>query len=457
MKWLLSGLFSICFVIQSAHADEITRLSIYVPGSKGGGFDKAAIAIRDTLIAENLVENVELLHSPGAGGLISLASFVRANHSGATSVFLGGRSNIGASVFNRSDVTLIDTKPIAGLIGSNIIIAVSSASSIQDLSDLISVYRSNPEAVKWVGGSMGSQDELLLLEISQSLGINRREIVYQSIPGGGSDIITEVIESRADILISSYEEIKDAISSGELRVVSAMPEIANLSYKTAGFGKYNIELAGNDWKGIFASNSMSEDEIEEIEALFSKMVGTEMWKTKLSENRWDNLYQPSENFNSFVQNEMKLITEFRTNYVNNPPETDRVSGILVDQFRWLIIALALVILLLGFLCLQRLIGKRRERELEKSLISAEEELERKLDSARNHIDERFEQWRLTESEHEIGWLLLKGLSFKEIAEARGTSERTVRQQARSVYAKSGLSSRSDLSAFFLEDFVFGHN
>jgi len=35
-------------------------------------------------------------------------------------------------------------------------------------------------------------------------------------------------------------------------------------------------------------------------------------------------------------------------------------------------------------------------------------------------------------------LLLKGLSLKEIATVRGTGERTVREQARAVYRKAGL-------------------
>lgn len=47
-------------------------------------------------------------------------------------------------------------------------------------------------------------------------------------------------------------------------------------------------------------------------------------------------------------------------------------------------------------------------------------------------------------------LLLRGLSHKEVAQQRGTSEGTVRQQALSVYRKSGLGGRSALAAFFLQ-------
>ena len=47
--------------------------------------------------------------------------------------------------------------------------------------------------------------------------------------------------------------------------------------------------------------------------------------------------------------------------------------------------------------------------------------------------------------------MLKGLSHKEIAKLRNSSAVTVRQQAAAVYAKSGLSSRAELAAYFLED------
>jgi len=69
------------------------------------------------------------------------------------------------------------------------------------------------------------------------------------------------------------------------------------------------------------------------------------------------------------------------------------------------------------------------------------------------IDRQLEEWRLTPSEKEVAFLLLKGLSLKEAAGVRGTSERTVRQQALAVYAKAGVAGRAELAAFFLEDLL----
>ena len=67
------------------------------------------------------------------------------------------------------------------------------------------------------------------------------------------------------------------------------------------------------------------------------------------------------------------------------------------------------------------------------------------------IDNQFEKWSFSAAEKDIGLLILKGLSHKEIANLRGTAEKTVRQQAGAIYAKAGLEGKAQLSAFFLDD------
>lgn len=69
------------------------------------------------------------------------------------------------------------------------------------------------------------------------------------------------------------------------------------------------------------------------------------------------------------------------------------------------------------------------------------------------IEVQFSRWNLTEAEREVALLLLKGLTHKEAATVRAVSERTVREQARSIYTKAGLTGRAALSAFFLEDLL----
>lgn len=76
-----------------------------------------------------------------------------------------------------------------------------------------------------------------------------------------------------------------------------------------------------------------------------------------------------------------------------------------------------------------------------------------VDGLAHSIDQQLTKWNLSVAEKEVAFLLLKGLSLKEIAELRNTSEKTARTQSMAVYAKAGIGGRSELSAFFLEDLL----
>lgn len=94
--------------------------------------------------------------------------------------------------------------------------------------------------------------------------------------------------------------------------------------------------------------------------------------------------------------------------------------------------------------------------LEKAQVEAQRWREESRELIRGlgvEIQRQFVRWGLTHAESEVGLLILKGFSHQEIANLRGASERTVREQARTLYRKAGLASRSELSAFFLEDLL----
>jgi DNA-binding CsgD family transcriptional regulator len=105
-------------------------------------------------------------------------------------------------------------------------------------------------------------------------------------------------------------------------------------------------------------------------------------------------------------------------------------------------------------------ARRAAGQLSIDLEAARREAERFRDEARAHllglgeaIDRQFTRWALSPAEREVGLLLLKGLSHREVAAARTTSESTIRQQALAIYRKAGLRNRSELSSFFLEDLL----
>jgi len=76
-----------------------------------------------------------------------------------------------------------------------------------------------------------------------------------------------------------------------------------------------------------------------------------------------------------------------------------------------------------------------------------------LAGLKGEMDKQFQVWGMTAAEREVGLLILKGLSHKEIAALRATSDATVRQQAQSIYRKASLPGKTAFSAYFLEDLL----
>jgi DNA-binding CsgD family transcriptional regulator len=113
------------------------------------------------------------------------------------------------------------------------------------------------------------------------------------------------------------------------------------------------------------------------------------------------------------------------------------------------------------LLLQRLQAQHEEqlallRDLDIARAEGEEwrsRVQSHLAGLKGAMDQQFQTWGMTSAEREVGLLILKGLSHKEIAALRATTDATVRQQAQAIYRKAGLPGKTAFSAYFLEDLL----
>jgi DNA-binding CsgD family transcriptional regulator len=96
---------------------------------------------------------------------------------------------------------------------------------------------------------------------------------------------------------------------------------------------------------------------------------------------------------------------------------------------------------------------RLVRSLGDGLQKEREKVSRLSGELMARIQQQFGEWKLSRSEQEVGLLLIRGFSMKEIAEIRGVKEKTARHQAASLYAKAGVANRSELASHFIEDLL----
>jgi putative tricarboxylic transport membrane protein len=447
--------------IALARLDEIT---IVVPGAENGGFDRTAVSIKRALMKEGLVKDVELIRSPGAGGVVGLAQFVGQRADGKNArLIIGGQSILGSARFNRSKISLRDVVPIARMNAIALVLVVRADSPIRSWQDLSDVTRSKVDAVRWIGGSEGSVDAQLLTIIANQLRIPRNDIAYSAIPGGGDVLIEKILDGSHTVGISSYEELADNLANGKLRAIAVSSGFPVRRLATPTLKQQGLDVSFSDWKGIFTSPGTSAEEQRKLIVLFTKLADSNSWKEELHARGWNENFLAGPAFGAFVEIENKKLGEQIDQSTSQGNAAENIASILSGPYRYAVaIALSaslVVAVLFVFNLVNRRSSSRREESLKTALDQKEVALAEMINSGSgknladvtNHIEAEFSRWSLSDTERDIAWLILKGFSFLEIAQMRNRSERTIRQQAGAIYAKSGLRSRAELSAFFLED------
>ena len=141
---------------------------------------------------------------------------------------------------------------------------------------------------------------------------------------------------------------------------------------------------------------------------------------------------------------------------------DLKQGVPFSHIAEELVFLALLIVGVVGTIVQLRAALRRMRELQRDLSVTREDAERWRSEAEalarrvgGAVDEHFSEWGLTSAEKEIALLVLRGLSYKEVAGVRGTAERTVRHQALAIYRKAGVAGRAEMAAVFLSDVLAG--
>lgn len=115
----------------------------------------------------------------------------------------------------------------------------------------------------------------------------------------------------------------------------------------------------------------------------------------------------------------------------------------------------IVVELVVFLAVSAVLGREllHVRQLNRDIVMEKSKTARLAGEMLSVMNRQFKVWGLSGSEAEIALLLIKGLSMKEIAEARNVKDKTVRTQAASIYMKTGHSGRHELAAYFIEDLM----
>lgn len=293
------------FSIQSASGgtDVRSNLTLIAPAAAGGGWDTFQRELQQAMRTNNLVNNIQVVNIPGAGGTIGIGSVSQLPE--ANNLMVGGTGQIAAHIQFDTPSELQDLAPVARVLEEYDIVVVPADSPYQSMDELVEAWAQDPRSIPWTGG--GSFDQLVMTEIALAAGIDPAQTTYIPSDGGG-EAIQALLNGTAGASAGGFADIYPQVEAGRLRVLGVAAEerlpgaddIPTLTEQG-----YDVTLT--NWRALFAPPAATEQEIDQLQELVAEAVATPEWQATVQRNYWREAPLQDEEFERFIDTETERI------------------------------------------------------------------------------------------------------------------------------------------------------
>lgn len=286
-------------------------LTLIAPAAPGGGWDGLARTMQQVLREEGIVNSVQVVNIPGAGGTIGLASLADRSGDGQT-LMITGLVMSGAIQTNDSRTTFDDVTPLAKLTEDYEVLVVPKDSPYDDLKSFMAAWKQDPGGTAVGGGSLGGTDQMVAGLLAESGGVDPGQINYIAYPGGG-EALASLLSGTVDAGVSGYGEFADQIESGQLRAlgVSAEEPVDGIDAPTFEEAGYDGATMPN-WRGVLAPDGLDPAERETLEEILTELQQSQGWADALERNQWSDSYLTGDELDQYIDEENKTVTDVLT-------------------------------------------------------------------------------------------------------------------------------------------------
>lgn len=287
----------------AAGQDIHASMTLIAPAAAGGGWDTVAREMQQAMKANGLVNNVQVVNMPGAGGTIALSNLSMLEGQ-ANNIMVGGTGQLAATIQYGSSATLDDVTALAVLFEEYDVIVVPADSPYETLDDLIEEWQADPKAMPWTGG--GSFDQLVVTDLALNAGIDPVDVTYISSDGGG-EAIQALLNGTAAAASGGYPDNIDQIESGRLRALAPIaPEpVDGIDIPTAREQGFDVTLA--NWRMLAAPAGLEDDEVEQLDGLIAETIATDEWRDAVERYHWTENFISGKDLQPFLDEERERI------------------------------------------------------------------------------------------------------------------------------------------------------
>ena len=292
--------------IDSAHAQSIDLLKLFVPAAPGGGWDQTARTIEQVLRATGAVKGVQITNVAGAGGAVGLPQFLNQWKGQGNALMVAGMVMVGAIIANKSPVRLAQATPIARLTGEFLALVVPAQSPFKSAKDFAAALKADPAKVPVAGGSAGGSDHILLGMIAKALGVAPSKVSYVAFAGGGP-ATAALLGNQVAAGISGYGEFAEQVKANKLRVLAISADKRQQDIAAPTLKEEGIDVELFNWRGVFAPPGVNDTQRKAMIALMERMTATPQWAEACKMREWTQITLLGDEYKAFLESETARI------------------------------------------------------------------------------------------------------------------------------------------------------
>lgn len=295
----------------AANAQEeqvLEQLHFVVPGGAGGGWDGTARGTGEALTKSGLVGNASYENMSGGGGGKAIGYMIENAASLDNTLMVNSTPIVIRSLTGVFPQSFRDLTLVAGTIGDYAALVVPADSEITDMEGLLASYAEQGPDFAIGGGSVpGGMDHLVAAMVMQAAGEDPIALNYIPYDAGG-EAMAGLLSGEIDALSTGFSEAIALAEQGEVRVLGvSAPDRVPAYDSAATFAEQGIDTTFVNWRGFFAAPGTSDEKVAEYISALEKMYDTEAWEEVRARNGWVNIWNPGDDFRSFLEAQEKEI------------------------------------------------------------------------------------------------------------------------------------------------------
>ncbi|MEM6972941.1 MAG: tripartite tricarboxylate transporter substrate-binding protein [Pseudomonadota bacterium] len=289
-------------------ADQVVdEVHFLIPGGAGGGWDGTARGTGEALTGAGIVGTASFENMSGGGGGKAIGFLIENADSSHNTLMVNSTPIVIRSLTGVFPQSFRDLTLVAGTIGDYAAIVVDSDSPLNSMGDLLGAFQADPNDTAIGGGSVpGGMDHLVAALVMEAAGEDPIAVKYLAYDAGGK-AMAALLSGEIKALSTGFSEAVELAKAGEVKILGVTAPERVGAFDAPTMKEQGIDATFVNWRGFFAAPGLPDDKRAAYIEMLGKMYDTPEWEAVRARNGWVNIYNPGDEFATFLEDQEKQI------------------------------------------------------------------------------------------------------------------------------------------------------